>query len=174
MISFKELFIICWCFLNSGELMMATLGKRILSALAENEMTRKELANKLEVSVMTISNLINDKNKKKPNVLDIANALGVDPNWLATGQEISQLVVGSGVITNNSGNGDAYITHNNPPAIPEDNPQPNRQNLNDLSAIKSQLVRIEKQLDKLYTEQQQIREQMTNQVNKLIDKVLKG
>jgi hypothetical protein len=53
--------------------------------MIEKGISQEQLANEIGITQMAISNLINDKVQKPRNLLDIANALGVDPNWLQNG-----------------------------------------------------------------------------------------
>ncbi|MCQ9120979.1 hypothetical protein BKG95_02465 [Rodentibacter pneumotropicus] len=64
---------------------MNTLGERIDWAMRQKLKTRKQLAEELDVSVMAIGDLINDKTKKPRNLLEISMVLGVNPVWLQSG-----------------------------------------------------------------------------------------
>lgn len=65
---------------------MTTLGKRIEKTMQERNISRKDLAQTLEISTMAVGNLINDEVKKPRNLVEIANVLGVDAIWLLTGK----------------------------------------------------------------------------------------
>lgn len=79
---------------------MTTLGKRIEQAMSKKGMSRRELAEALGVSTMTIGDLVNDKTKKPRNLIEIAEILGVKPKWLQTGATIS--INGNNQITGSS------------------------------------------------------------------------
>ena len=71
---------------------MNTLGERIDWAMKEKELSRKQLANILGISTMAVGDLINNKTQKPRNLLEIAEVLGVDANWLRTGEGSTNLV----------------------------------------------------------------------------------
>lgn len=63
---------------------MNTIGERIKFVLDTKGIKRKDLAEKLGVTTMAIGNLVKNE-VKKPRVMDIAMALGVNPQWLQDG-----------------------------------------------------------------------------------------
>ncbi|MDC4238435.1 XRE family transcriptional regulator [Pasteurella multocida] len=63
---------------------MSTIGERIKFVLDTKNITRRELAERLNITTMAIGNLIRDE-VKKPRVLEIAMALNVSPKWLQDG-----------------------------------------------------------------------------------------
>lgn len=85
--------------------MQSTIGGRVQSLMEEKGISQEDLAEMVNVTQMAISNLINGKVSKPRNILDIANALGVDPNWLQNGGERPSVVA---VIKGNKG--DSNIT----------------------------------------------------------------
>lgn len=80
---------------------MSTLGKRVQLALKEKGMTQENLAETVGVSQVAISNIVKDLTKKPRIILDIADALGVDPNWLQNGTG-SSVTVGERAMLNRS------------------------------------------------------------------------
>ncbi len=62
---------------------MNPLGKKIVNLLDKQNMTQKELAEKVGVSEITISRYINGSREPKSNILcDIASTLGVSMDYL--------------------------------------------------------------------------------------------
>lgn len=68
-----------------------TLGNRIAEAMHNKGITRKQLADALNISTMAVGNLINGTTKKPRNLLEIAEILEVDPKWLQTGELSDQM-----------------------------------------------------------------------------------
>lgn len=64
---------------------MASLAKRLQFVLNDKRLTQEKLSEMADVAQMTISNIVNDVTKKPRDLLRIAGALGVDPNWLQSG-----------------------------------------------------------------------------------------
>lgn len=65
---------------------MSTLGERIEKEMNKKGLTRKDLAEAINISTMAVGDLINNKTKKPRNLLEIAEALDVDIKWLKTGE----------------------------------------------------------------------------------------
>lgn len=157
---------------------MQNLGQRLSEVMKDKGYTQDKLADEIGVTQMAISRIISGKTEKPRNLLDIANALGVDPNWLQTGITLNQTVQQTGNNTTSSiNNGNIYTTNNNPPAAEGSDiafPAGASSAITNESfdGIKEQLIKIEKQLDALYREQVFIKEQISNQINKLLDRVL--
>lgn len=157
---------------------MQNLGQRLSEVMKDKGYTQDKLADEIGVTQMAISRIISGKTEKPRNLLDIANALGVDPNWLQTGITLNQTVQQTGNNTTSSiNNGNLYTTNNNPPAAEGSDiafPAGASSAITNesLDGIKEQLIKFEKQLDALYREQVFIKEQISNQINKLLDRVL--
>ena len=64
---------------------MSTLGKRLLTARKLSGLTQAELTKKSGVSQQLISRIENDKVESTTEVFKLADALNVNPRWLATG-----------------------------------------------------------------------------------------
>lgn len=64
---------------------MNTLGKRLLTARKLSGLTQAELTKKSGVSQQLISRIENDKVESTTEVFKLADALNVNPRWLATG-----------------------------------------------------------------------------------------
>lgn len=64
---------------------MSELPERLKKVLDEKGITQYQLAEMINTTQGAISNIIMGKTQKPRNLLDIANALGVDPNWLQNG-----------------------------------------------------------------------------------------
>lgn len=64
------------------------LSDRLHQLLEERGMAQYELAELIGVSQPAIQKILNGSTKKPRNLLDIANALGVDPYWLQNGTEV--------------------------------------------------------------------------------------
>ncbi|MGY6772114.1 XRE family transcriptional regulator [Gallibacterium sp. ZY190522] len=64
---------------------MATLAERLKQLLIEKDLTQYDLAEMVGTTQGAISNIIKGETQKPRNLLEIANALNVDPNWLRTG-----------------------------------------------------------------------------------------
>lgn len=62
-----------------------TLADRLRERMNELGMTQERLAELADTTQATISNILVGVTKKPRNLLDIANALEVDPNWLQNG-----------------------------------------------------------------------------------------
>ena len=61
---------------------------RLVKSIEKADITAAELANRTGISEASISNYINGKYvAKQDRCFAIANALGVDPGWLMTGEE---------------------------------------------------------------------------------------
>jgi transcriptional regulator with XRE-family HTH domain len=65
---------------------MTKLGFRIRSARKDAQMTQVELAQRVGIAQGTISNLEKGNYSGTASLIDIAMALGVRPEWLATGK----------------------------------------------------------------------------------------
>lgn len=64
---------------------MTTLSDRLQRALQDKNLTQEGLAKLVGVSQAAIQKIVVGDTKKPRNLLDIANALQVDPNWLQKG-----------------------------------------------------------------------------------------
>lgn len=94
---------------------MNTLGERIQYVLKDKKISRKELAEKLDVSTMAVGNLIKNE-VKKPRILEISMALGISPRWLSTGEgdiylNTDELVSGNNIIESADNNHNYQDTH---------------------------------------------------------------
>lgn len=65
---------------------MNTLGTRIRSARKEAGLTQVELARKVHITQPTLSDLENGHTDSTSSLVELAMALGVRPEWLATGK----------------------------------------------------------------------------------------
>lgn len=65
---------------------METLGSRLQHTLNLKGLTQEYVANAVGVSQTAISDIVIGKTKRPRNLLDIANVLGVTPEWLMTGK----------------------------------------------------------------------------------------
>lgn len=65
---------------------MSNLGERLQRELDNQGLTQESLANLVGVSQNAISLIINGSTKKPRNLLEIAEALGVEAMWLKTGE----------------------------------------------------------------------------------------
>lgn len=65
---------------------MNTIGDRLRYARELRGLRQERLAEMINVSQTTITNLEVGKNKTSKKLLDMAKVLEIDPNWLATGQ----------------------------------------------------------------------------------------
>lgn len=65
---------------------MNTLGTRIRSARKEAGLTQVELARKVRITQPTLSDLENGHTDSTSSLVELAMALGVRPEWLATGK----------------------------------------------------------------------------------------
>ncbi|MFQ1050809.1 XRE family transcriptional regulator [Avibacterium paragallinarum] len=72
---------------------MNTLGSRLQQVLNDKGITQEKLANMINVSQNTISLIVKGATKKPRNILEIATALDVDPNWLKTGDGQKETMV---------------------------------------------------------------------------------
>lgn len=64
---------------------MDELAERVKKLLDEKGITQHQLAEMINTTQGAISNIIMGRTQKPRNLLEIANALEVDPNWLQTG-----------------------------------------------------------------------------------------
>ena len=67
---------------------MTTLGQRVGDALEEQKVSAAELARRVNLSRSAVSQIINGETKapKPENLFAIADALGYEARWLATGK----------------------------------------------------------------------------------------
>lgn len=65
---------------------MKTLAERVKYAREQLDLTQQEVAEKAGISQPTYFKIENGLTQKPRNILDIAEALKVNPHWLATGQ----------------------------------------------------------------------------------------
>ncbi|MFC0919746.1 XRE family transcriptional regulator [Pasteurella multocida] len=65
---------------------MSDLATRLQALLEEKRLSKNAFAKMVGVSQPAISDIINGKTRDPKNILEIATALGVDPNWLKTGE----------------------------------------------------------------------------------------
>ena len=73
-----------------------TIGNRVKEARKKAGMTQEMLARLSGVPQARISALELNKNKKSSYLIQLSNALGVNPNWLETGvdEELLRLIKG--------------------------------------------------------------------------------
>lgn len=64
---------------------MSDLASRLSALLAQKNISMNAFAKRIGVSQRAISKIINGETRDPKNILEIATALGVDPNWLKTG-----------------------------------------------------------------------------------------
>lgn len=67
---------------------MSDLATRLQALLEEKRLSKNAFAKMVGVSQPAISDIINGKTRDPKNILEIATALGVDPNWLKTGEGV--------------------------------------------------------------------------------------
>ncbi|KGQ25841.1 XRE family transcriptional regulator [Gallibacterium anatis] len=65
---------------------MKTLADRLKSLLIEKNISQADLARDVGVAQPTIFKIVNGDTRNPKNIVEIANALGVDPHWLKTGE----------------------------------------------------------------------------------------
>ncbi|MGY6088700.1 XRE family transcriptional regulator [Avibacterium paragallinarum] len=90
---------------------MDNLGERLKKVLDDKGLTQADLAEMIDTTQMAVSHIIANKTKKPRNLLEIANALGVDPNWLRTGNStniINSTVKNSPISSNQNNFFDAH------------------------------------------------------------------
>ena len=66
---------------------MKTLGERVKTKRLEKGWSQQELADKSRLSQTTIADIERGRNQGSSHITNIANALGEDPHWLATGHK---------------------------------------------------------------------------------------
>lgn len=64
----------------------ASIGDRLNLALEELGMTQNELARRLKIRQSTISALVSGKSQGSKHILEMAQEVGQDPNWLQKGE----------------------------------------------------------------------------------------
>ena len=72
------------------------VAERLRKVLEERGITQYQLADMVGSTQGAISNIIAGKTKKPRNLLEIANAVGVDPNWLQNGGDVTISSSGNG------------------------------------------------------------------------------
>lgn len=72
------------------------VAERLRKVLEERGITQYQLADMVGSTQGAISNIIAGKTKKPRNLLEIANAVGVDPNWLQNGGNVTISSSGNG------------------------------------------------------------------------------
>ncbi|NYA48861.1 XRE family transcriptional regulator [Haemophilus haemolyticus] len=84
---------------------MTTLAERLKRTLLERNLTQNDLAEMVGTTQGAISNIVKGETQKPRNILEIANALGVDPNWLRNGGDmiVSHSTLENSQINNNQG-----------------------------------------------------------------------
>lgn len=65
---------------------MQTLADRVRVELSKKRLTQQWLSEKVGVSQQAIAKIVNGETKSPKNIVEIATALGVDVNWLKTGE----------------------------------------------------------------------------------------
>ncbi|WP_424404780.1 XRE family transcriptional regulator [Pasteurella sp. PK-2025] len=65
---------------------MNTLATRLQDLLQEKGLSRNTFAKKVGITHQAITKIVNGETLNPKNILEIATALGVDPNWLKTGE----------------------------------------------------------------------------------------
>lgn len=76
---------------------MSEFKDRLKQARKNAKMTQVELAKAVNTTQGSISDLESGRNKSTTNLIEIAEALGVNPTWLATGQ--GEMTINSGTAT---------------------------------------------------------------------------
>lgn len=84
---------------------MNSIGERVKIARKNSKLTQQELAQKANISQTTLSQLESGRNTSSKELPQLANALGIDVNWLLTGNTIHN----HGIYTG----GDNYGTQTN-------------------------------------------------------------
>jgi phage repressor protein C with HTH and peptisase S24 domain len=69
---------------------MGTLSENIAVRMKDLDLTQAELADKIQVSQVTISKLISGKSKSTTKIVELAAALQCSPEWLQTGAAITE------------------------------------------------------------------------------------
>lgn len=64
---------------------MSDLASRLSALLAQKNLSMNAFAKMIGVSQRAIAKIVNGETRDPKNILEIATALGVDPNWLKTG-----------------------------------------------------------------------------------------
>ena len=75
------------------------IGKRVRTALKRAKISRKEAAEKLQISEWTVSNIITGGPKRKmkfSRAMEIARITGVTADWILTGKEPRKTPIDSG------------------------------------------------------------------------------
>ena len=70
---------------------MQTLADRIRIELSKKRLSQQWLAEQVGVSQQAIAKVVNGDTKSPKNIVEIATALGVDVNWLKTGEGDSEI-----------------------------------------------------------------------------------
>lgn len=65
---------------------MQTLADRVRVELSKKRLTQQWLSEKVGVSQQAIAKIVSGETKSPKNIVEIATALGVDVNWLKTGE----------------------------------------------------------------------------------------
>ncbi len=64
----------------------SSIAERLYEVLDFAQISQEALADKIGVSQVAISKILNGKTKHPRNIVEIANVLNVDPTWLKTGE----------------------------------------------------------------------------------------
>lgn len=78
---------------------MKTLADRLKSLLIEKNISQADLARDVGVAQPTIFKIVNGDTRNPKNIVEIANALGVDPHWLKTGEGSREITTAVSPIT---------------------------------------------------------------------------
>lgn len=65
---------------------MSEFNERLQFVIKQKGITQENLAQLINVSQASISKMLQGKTRNPRNIIEIAQALGVDPNWLKTGE----------------------------------------------------------------------------------------
>ncbi|STY61539.1 Uncharacterized conserved small protein [Mannheimia haemolytica] len=65
---------------------MSDLSSRLSDLLAQKNLSMNEFAKMVGVTQPAIAKIVNGETRSPKNIVEIADALGVDVNWLKTGK----------------------------------------------------------------------------------------
>lgn len=89
---------------------MTTLAERLNFLLKDKGLTQAQFAEMIGIKQPSAQKILAGDTKNPRNILDIANILGVDPNWLQSGIGSPTIVQGNaGIIGNNNTLNDSHI-----------------------------------------------------------------
>lgn len=154
-----------------------TIGSRLKLIMKDRRITQEVLAKSVGVSQVSISQVLSGKISNPKFLRDIARVLQINLEWLKTGEGDmyigNQTTKDNSIIANNkTGDNNISPTTNNFYGDSQRKNDGSEVNNLHIASIEKQLNRLEQQLDRLFSQQVEIKEQISQQMNKLIDKVL--